>query len=222
MPNLTINLLKDKAYPTTLKCATRFVNSVKNDFILKNGKAIGAKTVAISTDMAPVVGLTLWTPEKRIAACSTPGIEPLRSVPSMVCKLIEKLKQESRKSFDNMFAFITGGVAYGSKNANAKESVELVDSIYNTLQREGIETSVIAEQFADSKVQRLNSYCVANNITIWGEPINQAKLTKNSGVEEIENALSETFDFVELSDGIETKVIDELPISTQEAVKRAK
>ena len=223
MPKLTVNLLQNKAYPTRNICATKFENAGNSEYTLnKKYKTLVSKTVAIATDLAPVVGITLWTPEKKIAACSTPKIEKLKNIPDKVQKMIETLHNESRKTYDRMLAFITGGVAYDSKNANAAESAELVDTIYNAFQKEGIETSVIADQFADSKAQRINSYCVGNNITIWGEPINQMKLDKNAKLSEMEDALSEGFEFVELSPSIEFKVIDELPISAKEAVKRAK
>ncbi|MBR6126787.1 hypothetical protein IKQ21_03795 [bacterium] len=223
MPSLTINLLQNKVYPTGNICATKFENAGSKTFTLnKNCKTLVARTVAIATDLAPVVGITLWTPEKKIAVCSTPTVEKLRNVPDRVKNLIETLHNESRKSYDRMLAFITGGVAYNSHNANAKDSAELVEKIYDAFQKEGIETSVIADQFADSKTQRINSYCVANNITLWGKPINQLELNKNSNADEIENALAEEFDFVELSPNIDFRVIDELPTAAKEAVKRAK
>ena len=223
MPGLTVNLLQNKVYPTRNVCATKFENAGGSEYTLnKKCKAMVAKTVTIATDLAPVLGVTLWLPEKKISVCSNPKTETLQSVPDKVRKMIEILHNESRKNYDRMFAFITGGVASDSKNACAQESADLTYTIYDTFQKEGIETSVIADQFADSKTQRINSYCVGNNITLWGEPINQVKLNRDAELSEIREALSENFEFVELSPNIEFKVIDELPISAREAVKRAK
>lgn len=218
MTGLSINLLKNKTYPTT-QCATKFINSFDSGYTIAKGKNVSATTGVLQKDLSPVVGLTLWTPVRKFVACLTPEYESMLSLQRRVGENVDKLRQGIKHSYDDVIAIITGGVAYDSGHPKSEESTKIIDTLVKALDKKGVETSVIAEQFADSKTARMNSYNIANNFTLWGEPVNFCNLTKSQKTSEISDALSEEFDFVEFSKYIPINVTDKLPTSAETSLK---
>ena len=74
--------------------------------------------------------------------------------------------------------------------------MDLIETIYEALQKEGIPTSVIAAQRSDGIKTRLNTLVLNNNMYIFGKPIDDVLASDKNNLKE---ALEDHFDFVEFS-----------------------
>ncbi len=109
-----------------------------------------------------------------------------------------------RKSMDEIHAFITGGIEYNPHNPVSEKSMDLIETTYEALQKEGIPTSVIAAQRGDGIKTRLNTLVLNNNMYIFGKPVDDVLASDKSNLKE---ALEDHFDFVEFADDFSVKAL---------------
>lgn len=129
--------------------------------------------------------------------------------------VISDMRSRMKHSYDEIVAVITGGIRFDGNPQGAK-SVELLDSIYNTLAiGEKMPTTVLAEQkidMANEAEKGINMYTFRDMINLFGGIIKDAKGTKPATPEEVEEAANKMFDFVEISKQAPAKILDKEPI----------
>ena len=145
----------------------------------------------------------MWAGKDKFEAHSAPEIEPIQNVADNISKIIENLRGRLRNSFDEVHAFITGGIQYDSHNPVSQQSMDLLEEMYEALAKEGVPTTVIAAQKSDGLKTRLNSVSFKDNIFVYGKPIDNII---NSKIQPLEDRLGEEFDFIELDNKIPIQI----------------
>ena len=189
-------LASKRVVPST-KNAIVIGNSLGHDLTLNNGQYHHVNTRTLVEGLGPCIKLTAWGGKDKFEAHSAPELENLNNIRQRVSDIIEGLRGRMRKSLDEIHAFITGGIEYNPHNPVSEKSMDLIETIYEALQKEGIPTSVIAAQRGDGLKTRLNSLVLNNNMYIYGKPVDEVLASDKKNIKE---ALEDKFDFVEFAD----------------------
>jgi len=189
-------LASQKVIPDT-KSAIVIGNSLGYDLILGKGKYHNVNTRTLVEGLGPCIKLTAWGGKDKFEAHSAPELENINNIEQKINDIIDGLRGRMRKSFDDIHAFITGGIEYNPQNPVSEKSMNLIEKIYEALQKEGVPTSVIAAQKSDGLNTRLNTLGFNNNMYIYGKPIDEVLLSDKTDLKE---ALEDNFDFVEFAD----------------------
>ncbi len=196
MNNINIVLAAEKVIPTA-KNAVVIGNSLGHDLTLNHGQYHHLNTKTLVEGVGPCARLMMWAGKHKFDAHTAPELEPLEGVRQQISTVVENLRSKIKNSFDEVHAFITGGIEYNSQNPVSKQSLDLIEEMYEAMQKEGVPTTVIACQRGDGLKTRLNSLSYQENIFVTGKPIDNVINSKNSS---LEDTLNEYFDFVEISD----------------------
>ena len=192
-------IVSTKQFLPTTKNAMIIGNSLGHDLtISKSGKYHNVNTKTLIEGLGPCVGLTMWTGKNKFNAHSAPELEPINTVGEKISVVIETLRGKLKNSFDEVHAFITGGVAYDSQNPVSRQSMDLISEMYETLFKEGVPNVVIAGQKSDGIKTRLDTVAFGDNIFLTGKPIDSIVKSEKS----LEDEIEEQFDFVEFSKNI--------------------
>jgi len=180
-------------------------NSLGHDLTMSHGKYYNLVSDSYLEGLGSCVGLTAWAGKNKFIANSAPELESLKNIDGNITKIIENLRGKLKNSFDEVHAFITGGIKYDPNIKGSKESFNLIEELYESLFRQGVPTTVIAGQKGDGLKTRINSKALADNIFISGKPVDEIIL---SAKEEhlSKDILEEQFDFVELLDNMPVKI----------------
>ena len=188
-------LASKKVIPTT-KNAIVIGNSLGHDLTLNKGQYHHVNTRTLVEGLGPCIKLTAWGGKDKFEAHSAPELESINNIGERISDIIEGLRGRMKKSMDEIHAFITGGIEYNPHNPVSEQSMDLIETIYEALQKEGVPTSVIAAQRSDGIKTRLNTLVLNNNMYIFGKPIDDVLASDKNNLKE---ALEDHFDFVEFS-----------------------
>ena len=190
-------LASKQVIPTT-KNAIVIGNSLGHDLILSKGQYHHVNTRTLVEGLGPCIKLTAWGGKDKFEAHSAPELENIDNIGERISNIIEGLRGRMRKSFDDIHAFITGGIEYNPQKPESEKSMSLIEEMYEALQKEGIPTSVIAAQKSDGINTRLKTLVFNNNMYIYGKPVDNILASEKSNLTE---AIEDHFDFVEFADG---------------------
>lgn len=218
MTKFAINILPNKVYPIQRQ-ATIIGDSIGKHISINHSKQLSSKQPIHTNITEPSVGITLWSPSKKIATKSTPSIDVPLLASRQLINIITNLRNSISKSYEEIIAVLVGGVSYIPNNPISAKSVELIDKLYKTLQDEGIETTMVAGRFCNNINSKLNTYVTDGKMFLWGKPFDNKGLNIKNTQDEIKEILSDNFDFVEISPEAPISIIDNLPISTKRLVK---
>ncbi len=196
-------LASQKVVPTT-KQAIVIGNSLGHDLTLNKGQYHHVNTRTLVEGLGPCIKLTVWGGKDKFEAHSAPELENINSVGQRVSNIIEGLRGRMRQSMDEIHAFITGGIEYNQHSRVSQQSMDLIETIYEALQQEGVPTSVIAAQRGDGIKTRLNTLVLNNNMYIFGKPIDDVLASDKNNLKE---ALEDHFDFVEFANDFSVKTL---------------
>lgn len=192
---MNIVLASKQIIPTTNN-ALIVGNSLGYDLTLSHGKMYNLSSKTLVEGLRTCAKLTIWAGKNKFEARTAPELEPINAINQKISEIVENLRGKLRNTFDEVHAFITGGVEYNPKNPVSQQSLDLLNEMYESLQKEGVPTTVIAAQRGDGLKTRINSMSYKNKIFVYGKPIDDVINSKKSS---IQDALDDAFDFVELS-----------------------
>ena len=218
MTKFAIDLLPNKIFPVQRQ-ATIIDDNIGKHLSINYVKQLSPKQAIHTNITEPSIGITLWSPSKKIATKSTPSIDVPLLASRQLINIITNLRNSIRKSYEEIIAVLVGGVSYIPNDSISIKSVELIDKLYKTLQNEGIETTMIAGRFCDSINSKVNTYVTDRKMFLWGKPFDNKGLHTKNSQNEIEEILSHNFDFVKISPDAPINIIDSLPTSTKRLVK---
>ena len=192
---------------------TIFVGSEKlaGDTSLRKGRILGKNTIAAMDGLGSCVGVAIFSPQKKFLAHSAPELDLPQFISKPIKKIIGELRENLQHSYDEIVAFISGGIAWNEKNKLSHNSAALVNAYYEELTKQNIPTTVVASQFGDGLNTRLNTYITSSSLLVGGKPIDTLELTKKSTKEEIQDVLEKHFDFVEISPSFPINFLDKTP-----------
>lgn len=196
-------LVSQKLAPTT-KQAIVIGNTLGHDLTLSHGKYHNVSTKTMVEGLGPCLKLTAWGGKDKFEAHSAPELEPIEAVGDRIRNIVEVLRGRMKNSFDEVHAFITGGVEYNHDNPVSKQSMDLLEEMYESLAKEGVPTTVIAAQRGDGLKTRISSIAYQDKDFIFGKPIDDVL---SSDKQTLEEALNNHFDFVELDKNFSLNVI---------------
>ena len=190
-------ILSSRKLVPSIKNATIIGNSLGHDLTLSNGKIHNMATRILVEGIGPCAKLTMWGGKQKFEAHTAPELESIENIGQSISKIIENMRGKMKHSFDELHAFILGGIEYDKSNPVSKQSMDLIEGMYDALGKEGIPTTVVAGQRGNGLKTRIDSFSQNDNIFVYGKPIDDVI---NSKTQTLEDALNENFDFVELAD----------------------
>ena len=208
MSSLSINLVREGLSASAEKAVEIGGGRLGCISSLRHPKIHSSRVKTKVEDLGPCVGLTLWSPSWKIVAHSAPEMDRPEFVEKRILKFISDLREKiaMTKGDEEMIAFIDGGIEANTKNPLSMISSAIVDRMYEALASENVPVTVIAGQNNNSLASRINNYATGKSIFVSGNPFKDINL--NATQEEIEDALRNNFDFVEISSKTPIKVIE--------------
>lgn len=196
-------VLASKQFIPTTKTATVIGDSLGHDLFLNKGQYHHLNTRTQVKGLGPCIKLTAWAEKNKFEAHSAPELEPIEAVGARISEMVEGLRARLRNSFNDVHAFITGGIERNPNNPVSEQSMDLLEEMYEALMKEGVPTSVIAAQRGNSINSRIDTLTFKDNMFMYGKPIDDV-LNSNAS---LKDALEERFAFVELSDKIPVSIM---------------
>lgn len=196
-------VLASKQFIPTTKTATIIGDSLGHDLFLNKGQYHHLNTRTQVKGLGPCIKLTAWAEKNKFEAHSAPEMEPIEAVGKRISEMVEGLRGRLRNSFNEVHAFLTGGIERNPNNPDSELSMDLLEEMYKALKKEGVPTSVIAAQKGDGLNTRINTLAFKDNMYIYGKPIDDVINSKSS----LKDALEERFAFVELSDNTPVSIL---------------
>lgn len=152
--------------------------------------------------------------EKFIASIGVKA-DTVEALPEILENAMADMRSRMKHSYDEIVAFVTGGIHYDA-NPDGDRSVELFDSIYDTLVKgEKMPTTILAEQkidFYDKNQKGVGLYAIRDMLNLYGGIINDIKGIKPATGQEVEEAVNQMFDFVEISKAAPVKFMENEPV----------
>ncbi len=217
MEKYLVTLIKNNAYPVSRQ-SLEIGSGFGHDLTLANGKLAASKRPMHTNDMGPCLAILLQSPNQKFMAHIAPEIEISNTVITRLNKVISEMRNSFKRSYEELIAVITGGIEYNSKSNLSAKSMELAETAYDVFSKEGIPTTIIAGQRGDGLNTRLNLYSHYKNSFIWGKPINSIN-PKNASQKEVQRALEDNFDFVEIAPEIPVTITNKLPGQINKSLK---
>ena len=202
----TINvLLASKKFIPCTKTTMVIGDTFGRDLTLSKGKFHNTCTRTITENLGPCTKLTMWIGKHKYEGNSAPELEPIENVYHIIDNIVETLRGKVRNSFDEVHAFITGGIGYNPKNPVSKQSMDLIEEMYEALYKQGVPTSVVAAQKGNGTKTALGTLAFKDNIYVFGKPIDEIVLSSQNG--DMESILNNHFDYVELTKEVPVKIV---------------
>lgn len=211
MHPLTINLSKIP-YPKLTKLAE--VGNSLDGYTLKNAKLVAMDTAIGSFDSNAYSMLFLNNGNKKYLAHIATGLYSPRALEKGLSNVIDELSQTSEP---------VKGVILGGWDSTNKQSAELSIFIANILDRFGIDFSMICGKPKGASPENL--IASRKQVNIWSNKFKELFSgldVKNATKDDIQNALEEHYEMVELSDNIPIRITDKFNSNTQHLVKMGK
>lgn len=212
MRSLKINLVKNFGSEYAAKTAYIGDGKLACDATFRKGKLLDISSPTAIKGLGPCVGITLFSPKRKFSAHSAAEFELPQFLSKPMEKVIKNLRGDLKRSYEEIVAFIIGGIQATKENKLSQNSSALVDAYYEELKKHNIPTTVIAGQLGDGINTRLNTYFTTGHIIVNGKPISDLALSEKSGLNEIKNALEKKFDFVEISPSLPVRFLEKEPI----------
>lgn len=126
-----------------------------------------------------------------------PEQQSLSTLKAGLLKCIKTLSEKCDNMKENFSAILIGGRAFDSNNPKTKASFDLFNHTANILEELGIPFSMICGKYDNVAKDNISVY--KDCATIWNDSYKNLDIPKNATLEEIEEALSEHYQVVELS-----------------------
>lgn len=210
MPQITINFLPNKVYPSIKKQEIELMKSIKK------GSTIVNQVPKVIRDLREDLGVAIYTPRLKYVGLSD-IFEDNNSnlVANFISRKIHELRTEARCKDEDIFAVIYGGSAYSNTNPSYELSCHLVDAIEEGCKSEGVEPAIITGQYLDKMDLDINSYVGKNQITLWGKLVDRLNLSKDATSADIQKVLENFCEYVKIPKNCVLKILDQLPAKTE-------
>lgn len=205
MQPITVRLIKNAKYQMARETTIIGNKMLAQDATLRCGKYSQLRRATALEGLGPCVGIAIWTPQRKFVAHSAPELDLPQFIEQHIEKVIKNLRETVKHSYDDLAAFICGGIE-NSEDKLSKASSELVNAYYEELMKHNIPTTVIAQQIGYTPNSRIDAYITNNSAFLTGNPIKTLESVEKLKSEEIESVLSKNFNFVKISSNVPVEI----------------
>lgn len=201
MVQFNVNLIRGNV-DLTKPMAARTLSGIDKygrNLTIKGGKYLTPLSYNAIENIDAGLQILIHTPIKNFIAHIMPNLENIETVGQKVAEIAAKLRDESANKTKEVFAFITGGKSSESTDPLAADSSKMLNNVYDALEEEGVETTVIASPYTERE-KYLTTCTRKDKIDCTGGLIDTLpEIPNNATNKEVQDILENYYEFVEIS-----------------------